>query len=66
VDLERRAGMTTNPVEIRRMDMLAVEAVIAELKNQAELASFVSTWHRLGLSQRKELQLGKYLHEIQL
>jgi hypothetical protein len=27
---------------------------------------YVSTWHRLKLSQRKELQLGKYLHEIQL
>jgi hypothetical protein len=27
---------------------------------------YVSTWHRLGLSQRKELQLGKCLHEIQL
>ena len=26
----------------------------------------VSTWHRLELSQRKELQLGKCLHEIQL
>ena len=26
----------------------------------------VSTWHELELSQRKELQLGKYLHEIQL
>jgi hypothetical protein len=26
----------------------------------------VSTWHRLQLSQRKELQLGKCLHEIQL
>jgi hypothetical protein len=30
------------------------------------LASFVSTWHRLELSQRKELHLGKCLHEIQL
>jgi hypothetical protein len=30
------------------------------------LACFVSTWHRLELSQRKELQLGKCLHEIQL
>ena len=27
---------------------------------------FVSIWHRLELSQRKELQLGKCLHEIQL
>jgi hypothetical protein len=27
---------------------------------------YVSTWHRLGLSQKKELQLGKCLHEIQL
>jgi hypothetical protein len=26
----------------------------------------VSTWHRLELSQKKELQLGKCLHEIQL
>jgi hypothetical protein len=26
----------------------------------------VSTWHRLGLSQRKELQLGKCHHDIQL
>jgi hypothetical protein len=26
----------------------------------------VPTWHRLELSQRKELQLGKCLHEIQL
>jgi hypothetical protein len=26
----------------------------------------VSTWHKLELSQRKELQLGKCLHEIQL
>jgi hypothetical protein len=30
------------------------------------LASFVSTWHRLELSQRKELRLGKCLHKIQL
>ena len=30
------------------------------------LAGFVSTWHRLELSQRKELQLRKCLHEIQL
>jgi hypothetical protein len=30
------------------------------------LAGFVSTWHRLELSQRKELQLKKCLHEIQL
>jgi hypothetical protein len=30
------------------------------------LASFVSTWHMLELSQRKELQLGKCFHEIQL
>jgi hypothetical protein len=29
------------------------------------LASFVSTWHKLELSQRKELQLRKCLHEIQ-
>ena len=27
---------------------------------------YVSTWHRLELSKRKELQLGKCLHEIQL
>jgi hypothetical protein len=27
---------------------------------------YVSTWHRLGLSQRKELQLGKCLHVIHL
>ena len=26
----------------------------------------VSTWHKLESSQRKELQLGKFLHEIQL
>jgi hypothetical protein len=26
----------------------------------------VSTWHKLKLSQKKELQLGKCLHEIQL
>jgi hypothetical protein len=26
----------------------------------------VSTWHKVELSQKKELQLGKYLHEIQL
>jgi hypothetical protein len=30
------------------------------------LANFVSTWHRLELSQRKELQLGKCFHETQL
>jgi hypothetical protein len=34
--------------------------------NICVLASFVSTWHRLGLSQRKELQLGKCLYKIQL
>jgi hypothetical protein len=27
---------------------------------------WVSTWHRLELSQRKELQLGRCLHKIQL
>jgi hypothetical protein len=30
------------------------------------LADFVSTWHKLELSQRKELQVRKCLHEIQL
>jgi hypothetical protein len=30
------------------------------------LASFVSIWHTLELSQRKELQLRKCLHDIQL
>jgi hypothetical protein len=30
------------------------------------LASFVSAWHKLELSQGKELQLRKCLHEIQL
>jgi hypothetical protein len=30
------------------------------------LANFVSSWHKLELSQRKELQLRKCFHEIQL
>jgi hypothetical protein len=40
--------------------------VFITLHNDPVLASFVSTWHRLELLQRKELQLGKCLHKIQL
>jgi hypothetical protein len=37
------------------------------LGNQFGVCCFcVSTWHRLELSQRKELQVRKCLHEIQL
>jgi hypothetical protein len=35
-------------------------------KGSIALASFVSTLHRLELLQRKELQLGKCLYEIQV
>jgi hypothetical protein len=39
---------------------------ISEYGKNYVLAGFVSAWHRLVLSQRKELHLGKCLHEIQL
>jgi hypothetical protein len=37
-----------------------------KITNIVEPTSFVPTWHRLEISQRKELQLRKCLHEIQL